>query len=51
MKLKLRIFEYGKIEIEITEKNAYILQSFTVKASRKKLKRLKEVAAEFTQNK
>ena len=40
----------GNIEIEITEKNAYILQSFTVKASRKKLKRLKEVAAEFTQN-
>ena len=35
----------GNIEIEITENNAYILQSFTVKASRKRLKRLKEVAA------
>ena len=31
--------------IEITENNAYILQSFTVKARRKKFKRLKEVAA------
>ena len=39
------IDENGNIEIEITENNAYILQSFTVKASRKKLKRLKEVAA------
>ena len=35
----------GNIEIEITENNAYILQSFTVKASRKKLQRLKEVVA------
>ena len=39
------IDENGNIEIEITENNSYILQSFTVKASRKKLKRLKEVAA------
>ena len=38
------IDENGNIEIEITENNSYILQSFTVKASRKKLKRLKEVA-------
>ena len=35
----------GNIVIEITENNDFILQSFTVKASRKKLKRLKEVAA------
>ena len=39
------IDENGNIEIEITENNDFILQSFTVKASRKKLKRLKEVAA------
>ena len=39
------IDENGNIEIEITENNEYILQSFTVKASRKRLKRLKEVAA------
>ena len=39
------IDENGNIEIDITENNANILQSFTVKASRIKLKRLKEVAA------
>ena len=39
------IDENGNIEIEITENNDFILQSFTVKASRKKLNRLKEVAA------
>jgi len=39
------IDENGNIEIEITENNEYILQSFTVKASRKRLRRLKEVAA------
>ena len=36
------IDENGNIEIEITENNDFILQSFTVKASRKKLRRLKE---------
>ena len=39
------IDENGNIEVEITENNDYILQSFTVKASRKRLNRLKEVAA------
>ena len=39
------IDENGNIEIEITENNDFILQSFTVKASRKRFKRLKEVAA------
>ena len=39
------IDENGNIEIEITENNDFILQSFTVKASKKKLKRLKEVVA------
>ena len=39
------IDENGNILIEITENNDFILQSFTVKASRKKLKRLKKVAA------
>ena len=35
----------GNIEIQITENNDYILQSFTLKASRKRLKILKEGAA------
>ena len=39
------IDENGYIEIDITENNAIILQSFTVKASRKFFKLLKEVAA------
>ena len=39
------IDENGNIEIEITENNDYILQSFTVKASRKRFNRLKEAAA------
>ena len=39
------IDENGNIEIEITENNEYVLQSFTLKASRKRLRRLRDVAA------
>ena len=39
------IDENGNIDIEITENNEYVLQSFTLKACRKRLRGLKEVAA------
>ena len=39
------ILENGSIEIEISEENGDILQAFTIRASRKRLRRLKEVAA------
>ena len=39
------IDENGSIEIEISEEHGDILQAFTIRASRKRLRRLKEVAA------
>ena len=39
------IDENGSIEIEISEEHEDILQAFTIRASRKRLRRLKEVAA------
>jgi hypothetical protein len=39
------IDENGSIEIEISEEHEEILQAFTIRASRKRLRRLKEVAA------
>ena len=37
--------ENGNIEIEISENNEHVLQSFTVRARRKRLRTLKEIAA------
>ena len=39
------IDETGNIDIGISENNEYIFQSFTIRASRKRLRRLKEKAA------
>ena len=41
----MNIDENGKVEIVLTEDNEYILQSFTLGASRRRLKRLKDIAA------
>ena len=39
------IDENGSIEIDISEEHGDILQAFTIRANRKRLRRLKEVAA------
>ena len=39
------IDENVNLEIGLSENNEYIFQSFTVRASRKRLRRLKEIAA------
>jgi hypothetical protein len=39
------INENGNIEVEISESNDDILQDFTIRAKRKKIRRLKDVAA------
>jgi hypothetical protein len=39
------IDENGNIEVEISESNDDILHAFTIKANRKKMRRLKDVAA------
>ena len=39
------IDETGNVEIVITEDNEYILQSFTIRANRKRIRRLKDIAA------
>jgi hypothetical protein len=39
------IDEKGNIDVEISENNDDILQAFTIRAKRKKMKRLKNVAA------
>ena len=44
--LKLREYwRNGNLEIDLSENNEYIYQSFTIRASRKRLRRLKEIAA------
>ena len=35
----------GNVEIVLSKDNEYILQSFTLRANRKKLRRLKDIAA------
>ena len=37
--------ENGNLEIGLSENNEYIFQSFTIKSSRKRLRRLIEIAA------
>ena len=41
----INIDENGNVEIVLSEDNDYILQSFTLRASRKSLRRLKDIAA------
>ena len=41
----VNIEENGNVEIVLSEDNEYILQSFTLRASRKRLRRLKDIAA------
>ena len=39
------IYENGPLEIGLSENNEYVFQSFTIRASRKRLRRLKEIPA------
>ena len=41
----MNIDENGNVEIVLSEDNEYISQTFTVRASRKRLRRLKDIAA------
>ena len=41
----LNIDENGNVEVILSEDNEYILQSFTLRASRKRLRRLKDIEA------
>ena len=41
----VNIDENGNVEIVLSEDNKYISQTFTVRASRKRLRRLKDIAA------
>ena len=41
----VNIDENGNMEIVLSEENEYISQTFTVRASRKRLRRLKDIAA------
>jgi hypothetical protein len=41
------IDENGNIKVEISESNDDILQAFTIRSKRKKMRRLKDVAAQY----